>query len=323
VSTSTAKKAFVAAFAAVLVAVPRVAGAGEATEVEELRREVRQLQSQISALKTAIGEAAEFDRQRAALLTRALKNIGGAPEAAPARSESPAPRASEPAAATESRPPPASGRRETATRDTGARRQVVVSSPASEAAVGTIRGTIAVPSGEPVAYVYVENVLAPPVKGQHKVIEQTGKKFVPSWAVVQRGTSIAFPNQDNIYHNVFSLSSGNSFDLGLYNSGGEPKAHVFNEPGSVDVYCNIHPQRAASVLVVPNSLFAKVKADGSYEIPGVPTGRRKVVAWAPGSRLIADWVEVGAGSSVDINLRLDSKAGAHKNKAGQTYGSYE
>jgi len=323
VSTSTAKKAFVAAFAAVLVAVPRVAGAGEATEVEELRREVRQLQSQISALKTAIGEAAEFDRQRAALLTRALKNIGGAPEAAPARSESPAPRASEPAAATESRPPPASGRRETATRDTGARRQVVVSSPASEAAVGTIRGTIAVPSGEPVAYVYVENVLAPPVKGQHKVIEQTGKKFVPSWAVVQRGTSIAFPNQDNIYHNVFSLSSGNSFDLGLYNSGGEPKAHVFNEPGSVDVYCNIHPQMAASVLVVPNRLFAKVKADGSYEIPGVPTGRRKVVAWAPGSRLIADWVEVGAGASVDLNLRLDSKTAGHKNKSGQSYGSYE
>ena len=139
----------------------------------------------------------------------------------------------------------------------------------------------------------------------------------------QRGTAIEFPNQDNIYHNVFSLSSGNSFDLGLYNSGGEAKAHTFNEPGAVDVYCNIHPQMAASVLVVPNKLFAKVKADGSYEIPGVPTGRRKVVAWAPGSRLNAEWVEVGAGSSVDLNLKLDSKAPAHKNKSGQSYGSYE
>ena len=75
-------------------------------------------------------------------------------------------------------------------------------------AVGTIRGKVAVPSGEPVAYVYVENVLAPAVKGQHKVIEQAGKKFVPNWAVVQRGTAIAFPNNDNIYHNVFSLSAG-------------------------------------------------------------------------------------------------------------------
>jgi hypothetical protein len=77
------------------------------------------------------------------------------------------------------------------------------------------------------------------------------------------------------------------------------------------------------VLVVPNKLFAKVKADGSFEIPNVPTGRRKVVAWAPGSRLIADWVEVGAGATVDLNLRLDPKSGAHKNKAGQAYGSYE
>ncbi|HEY7372253.1 MAG TPA: carboxypeptidase regulatory-like domain-containing protein [Polyangia bacterium] len=301
---------------------PRAAWAADAADVEELRREVRQLKSQIQALRTAITEAAEFDRQRAALLTRALKGIGsgGSSEAEPARSDSAPSRASEPVA--ESHAPAAPSRREMA----AARRAPVAAPPApsvSENTVGTIRGKITVPSGEPVAYVYVENVLAAPVKGQHKVIEQTGKKFVPAWAVVQRGTSIAFPNMDNIYHNVFSLSSGNQFDLGLYNSGGDPKTHTFNEPGSVDVYCNIHPQMAASVLVVPNKLFAKVKPDGSFEIPGVPTGRRKVVAWAPGSRMTTDWVEVGAGSSVDINLRLDSKAPGHKNKVGQAYGSYE
>jgi plastocyanin len=180
-----------------------------------------------------------------------------------------------------------------------------------------------VPSGEPVAYVYVENVMAPAVKGQHKVIEQAGKKFVPNWAVIQRGTAIAFPNNDNIYHNVFSLSAGNSFDLGLYNSGGDPKSHTFSEAGPVDVYCNIHPQMAASVLVVPNKHFAKVKADGSFEIQGVPSGKRKVVAWAPGSRSSSEWVEVGAGGTADVNLKLESKSPGHKNKAGQAYGSYE
>jgi plastocyanin len=307
--------------------VPRAARGADSTEVEELRREVRQLQAQIQALRTAITEAAEFDRQRAALLTRALKNIGGGGETSGAKSENAAPRVSDSVAATEAHTPPAaSGRREPPAREAASRRPAAVSAPAplvSDSAIGTIRGKITVPAGEPVAYVYVENVLAPPVKGQHKVIEQNGKRFVPSWAVVQRGTSIAFPNNDNIYHNVFSLSSGNQFDLGLYNSGGEPKAHTFNEPGAVDVYCNIHPQMAASVLVVPNKLFAKVKADGSFEIPGVPSGRRKVVAWAPGSRFISDWVEVGAGSAVDVNLRLDSKAPGHKNKSGQAYGSYE
>jgi plastocyanin len=309
VNTPTATKALVAVFAAALIAVPRAAWAADSSEVEELRREVRQLQAQVQGLRQAIVEAAEFDRQRATLLSKALKNLGSV-SSSEAKAE-PAPRASAPP------PPPV--------REAPARRApsppVAVAAPVDVG--GTVRGKVAVPSGEPVAYVYVENVMAPSVKGQHKVIEQAGKKFVPNWAVVQRGTAISFPNNDNIYHNVFSLSSGNAFDLGLYNSGGEPKSHTFTEPGPVDVYCNIHPQMAASVLVVPNKYFAKVKADGSYEIAGVPSGKRKVVAWAPGSRTVSQWVEVAGGSSADVNLQLESKSSGHKNKAGQAYGQYE
>src|SRR4029453_1575752 len=110
-------------------------------------------------------------------------------------------------------------------------------------------------------------------------------QFSPPWAVVQRGKTIAFPNLDNIYHNVFSLSSGNSFDLGLYSAGGAGQAPTFSEPGVVDIYCNIHPEMAASVLVVPNRYFVKVRQDGSFELPGVPSGRRKIAAWAPGASI--------------------------------------
>jgi plastocyanin len=306
------------------MAVPPAAWGADSSEVEELRREVRQMQAQIQALRTAITEAAEFDRQRAALLTRALKSIGGGTAASSAEAPAPKPEPAPAKASAPPAPPPAPApapRSEAAPRRTAS----VARPPAepAEPALGTIRGKLTVPAGEPVAYVYVENVLASAVKGQRKVIEQAGKKFVPSWAVIQRGTAIAFPNNDNIYHNVFSLSSGNSFDLGLYNSGGEAKSHTFTEPGAVDVYCNIHPQMAASVLVVPNKHFAKVKADGSYELAGVPVGRRKVVAWAPGSRVASEWVEVAAGASVDLNMRLESKAPGHKNKSGQAYGSYE
>src|SRR5262249_26394195 len=106
-------------------------------------------------------------------------------------------------------------------------------------ATGTVRGRVEVPTGEPVAYVYVENLRAPAVR-ERRVIKQVDKQFVPRWAVVQTGTAIEFPNLDNIYHNVFSLSTGNAFDLGLYSSGTEGKAKVFTEPGAVDVYCNIH-----------------------------------------------------------------------------------
>jgi plastocyanin len=322
VRTPNATKALVAGLAAALIAIPRAAWAAESSEVEELRREVHQLQAQVQTLRQAISEAADLDRQRAALLNKALKSLGSAPsesksEPAPARASAPPDRA----------PPPPLSRSEIITSgrrgSTIARVERTERAEIAEPTPGTIRGKISVPSGEPVAYVYVENVLAPPVKGQRKVIEQAGKKFVPSWAVVQRGTAIAFPNNDNIYHNVFSLSSGNQFDLGLYNSGGEPKAHTFSEAGPVDVYCNIHPQMAASVLVVPNRYFAKVKPDGSYEISGVPSGRRKVVAWAPGSRLVSEWAEVAAGGDIAVNLKLESKAPGHKNKAGQAYGSYE
>jgi hypothetical protein len=80
---------------------------------------------------------------------------------------------------------------------------------------------------------------------------------------------------------------------------------------------------AASVLVVPNRYFAKVKGDGTFEIPGVPAGRRKVVAWAPGSRPTTDWIEVAGGRTAELTLKLDPKGSAHKNKSGQSYGSYE
>lgn len=314
-SNSTWSRTRLAGLIALSFALPRIALGAEASDVEDLRREVRQLQSQMQSLRSAIGEAAELDRQRAAVMSRALKNLPNIPEAefsAPAKSEpAPAPSHSASAAPASSAP-----RRESAS---AASRHAAM----SDGMAGVIHGKVAVPAGEPVAYVYVENVLAPPVKGEHKVIQQSGKKFLPGWAVIQRGTTISFPNNDNIYHNVFSLSTGNSFDLGLYNAGSEAKSHTFMEPGPVDVYCNIHPDMAARVLVVPNRYFAKVKPDGTFEIAGVPAGRRKVVAWAPGASPATDWVDVGADKPAELSLKLEPKNAAHKNKAGQSYGSYE
>lgn len=283
-----------------------------ASEMEDMRREIRQLRTQMQTLRAAIAEAAELDAQRLAVLNKALKAV---PAESPPVAENPRAAAPTPAAPAPVAAAPAASRGKG--RNAEAPKKVVEAPPA----VGLVRGKVAVPKGEPVAYVYVENVSAPPVK-DHRVIEQAGKKFVPNWAVVQRGTVISFPNRDNIYHNVFSPSSGNSFDLGLY-SGGEAKSHTFNEAGEVEIYCNIHPDMISSTLVVPNRLYAKVKPDGTFEIPGVPSGKRKVVAWAPGSRLSSNWVELEAGGTAQIEFKLEPKSSAHKNKAGQQYGSYE
>jgi plastocyanin len=246
----------------------------------------------LQALSAAASEVAELTTRSAVIWSRALAGEGR---------DAPPPAAKAPAKA-KARPSPAAKAPEE---------------------LGSVRGKVAIPEGEPIAYAYVENVFAPPVRGKTVVIDQRNKSFTPSWAVIRRGTTIEFPNHDNIYHNVFSHASGNSFDLGLYNSGAPAKTHSFQSAGSVDIYCNIHPQMAASVLVVPNDLFAKVQADGSFVIKNVPSGQRKVVAWSPSTALAAQWVELKAGSSADVALTLVPKSRVHKNKAGRAYGSYE
>ena len=294
----------------------------EPTTPEEMKKEIRSLRTQVQTLRSAIAEAAEYDRLRANALNRALNAVSpGGGEVVPVpKAPEPAPRAQAPAAPSLREPPAA----RPAGRASGAQgRRVASTSAAEPSAAGLVRGKVQVPGGEPVAYVYVENLRGPAQRGNKVKIEQVNKAFVPGWAVVQRGTTVEFPNNDNIYHNVFSLSSGNSFDLGLYNSGGDAKSHTFDEPGAVDIFCNIHPKMAASVLVVPNRFFSKVRADGSFEISGVPTGRRKVVAWAPGSRLSAEWVEVQPGATAEVTFALEPKSPGHKNKNGQSYGQYE
>jgi plastocyanin len=284
--------------------------AAAGNELEESRREVRRLREQVQSLRSALNEAAELDRQRLSVINKALKS--GGKEAAPA--PEPAPRTEAPSL------PKPSASASTAT-------PVAPSLPpkrrAAEVTTGVVRGKVELPKGEPVGYVYVENVFAPAARAEKVVIEQVRKQFVPSWAVIQRGTTVEFPNTDSVYHNVFSQSSGNSFDLGLYNSTSAAKNHTFNEPGSVDIFCNIHPQMAASILVVPNRHFAKVKPDGSFEISDIPGGKRKVVAWAPGSRMHVQWVELNGGETADVDFKLESKLPGHKNKDGQQYGSYQ
>jgi plastocyanin len=295
--------AFLPALMVGLLLPSQVFGQNEPTDPEEVRKELRQLRGRMQQLKSALGEAAEFDRMSSEAIGRAKRILDGeAPEAtgAPELPDRPAVRAS------------------VAAKAAAVRRKVA---PAPEP-TGSVRGKVSVPSNEPVAYVFVESIRGPAQPGK-VTIEQVRKQFVPSWAVVQRGKTVEFPNLDNIYHNVFSLSGGNSFDLGLYASGEGSKSHTFNEAGVVDVHCNIHPNMAASVLVVPNRYFTKVRADGTFELSGVPAGKRKIAVWAPGSKLSSDWVTIDPGATADLNLRLESKSAGHTRKDGRPYGSYE
>jgi plastocyanin len=109
-------------------------------------------------------------------------------------------------------------------------------------------------------------------------LDQRNETFVPHVLAVSAGTAVDFPNNDPVYHNVFSLSETKSFDLGRY-AAGRSKAVVFDRPGIVRVFCDIHSHMNAWILVFGHRYFAVAAEDGSYRIDGIPPGTYRVRVW--------------------------------------------
>jgi plastocyanin len=187
---------------------------------------------------------------------------------------------------------------------------------------GVIEGKVEVPGGDVRdVYVYVDNVRGPRMAGTVE-IKQENKQFIPRLAVVPVGTTVTFPNLDPIFHNVFSNSPTNSFDLGSYRAGDQTRSVVMTKPGVVDVFCNMHQRMSAHVLVVPSKHYAKVRPDGSFRLEGVPVGTRNLVAWSPSLRAVKRNVDVTpAGARASFAMEYTDPQ-AHTNKLGQPYGSY-
>jgi len=147
------------------------------------------------------------------------------------------------------------------------------------------------------------------------------KTFMPRVVAVPVGMPVSFPNADPIFHNVFSVSGANHFDLGLYRSG-RSKDRAFSAPGLVRVYCNIHPQMVGYVRVVDSSFTAVTGPAGIFSFDGVPAGERVVRAWCEAGGETSAVVMVRARQASPVALTLDVstfKPQPHKNKYGQDY----
>lgn len=107
---------------------------------------------------------------------------------------------------------------------------------------------------------------------------QKNKKFIPHVIAVTQGTQIEFPNQDLFFHSVFSIHQGKTIDLGLYESGAARKIR-FNQPGVSYIFCKIHPEMSAVVVVLQTRFFAITDAEGNFQISHVPPGRYKFEVW--------------------------------------------
>ena len=169
-------------------------------------------------------------------------------------------------------------------------------------------------------FVYAEALEGGRVQpGQFKMA-QKNKTFVPHVLAVPTGSSIAFPNEDPIFHNVFSLSRPGSFDLGLYRDGAS-KTRMFTSPATYHVFCNIHPQMSAIILVVPTSFIAEIDSAGNYRLD-LPAGRYRISAWSERAEASTMEVNVGTAALTAPELTLDEShfvESQHKNKFGQDY----
>ena len=127
--------------------------------------------------------------------------------------------------------------------------------------------------------VWLQPIASPsPARPQRAVMMQKGKKFIPHVLVVQKGAAVEFPNYDPIFHNAFSNYSGQVFDVGLYKPG-STRTVQFARPGVVRVFCNIHANMSAVIVVVDTPYFASTDKDGSYRIENVPPGEYKLEAF--------------------------------------------
>jgi plastocyanin len=188
---------------------------------------------------------------------------------------------------------------------------------------GSISGKIRSAGTLGEAYVYVDG---PKVVAAHPAmieVKQEGRQFVPAVAVVQVGTRVLFPNEDKVFHNVFSPTPGDAFDLGTLKAGDKPNPVVLLKPGHVEVFCNIHSRMRADILVAPNAYWTRVRPDGSFQISGVPVGTQHVVLWGPTLKPVSQRVEVTPAGAIATFSADAATRRPHLNKQGGAYESYE
>jgi len=271
-------------------------------EIARLQAEIARLAQEQREQRALIFQLMQADQQRYDLLLKFLQSGGAGTPGTPVpplpslAPPTPAPAAPTPAPAAEN-------------------------AGAAPTRAGRITGRVQF-AGAPVeAYVYLEG-LRVPMKTTTVEIHQKNKQFSPRVAVVPLGTRVFFPNDDTILHNVFSPSAEQPFDLGSVKAGDKPGPVVMSKPGPLEIYCNIHAGMQVDVLVVPNPHWARVAPDGTFDLPDVPVGARRLVLWGPGLRSATERVEVTAKGAV-VTFAAQGKSGKpHLNKMGQAYGSY-
>jgi len=166
-----------------------------------------------------------------------------------------------------------------------------------------------------------------PARPRFKIVQQH-KRFDPHVLAVPAGAIVDFPNLDPFFHNVFSMFDGKRFDLGLYEAGASQSV-TFDRPGVCYIFCNIHPEMSAVVVVTDSPYYAISDNLGKFSIPNVPPGRYLVTVWHERGKLDAASdapreVSISRDNAALPTIRLIDSGqliAPHKNKYGHDYDS--
>ena len=134
-------------------------------------------------------------------------------------------------------------------------------------------------------------------------LDQRNLAVQPHVTAVLAGTRVAFPNSDEVRHNVFSPTKADNFDLGSYPLGSS-RSRTFDTPGITTLLCNVHAEMSAYVIVTETPYFAVSDKDGHFLISGVPPGQYEVIAWHERAKSVRATVTVSAGPPAPLNFEL-------------------
>lgn len=181
---------------------------------------------------------------------------------------------------------------------------VAIAAQASTVSGSTVSGKVSGAGADTV--VWIDNPSGKPeAPAKPFTVDQKGLLFIPHVLAVPVGSTVEFLNSDPVQHNVFWPSIGGNKKLGK-NLGtwpkGEKRSFKFDNPGVVSLLCNVHPEMAAYVVVVPTSLYATTNASGEYTIENVPDGPHTITVWHEGMKQESKKQTVSGATKADFTL---------------------
>lgn len=153
------------------------------------------------------------------------------------------------------------------------------------------------------AVVWVEGLKDEKPQSTQPVLSQSGLQFLPRVLAVPVGQTVQFPNEDDVSHNVFSLSEAKKFKLGIYPKG-ESRDVTFEKVGVIDLFCSIHRHMHAVIVVTPSSHFCQTEIGKDYKIENIPAGKHTLKIWNSKLKVITKEIEMPQSGDLELNLSL-------------------